>query len=232
MSFLHRRRPHVVSNPGPDSLPPATQTVSALYTIERHMGFSVQTNLLTVWIAATTYLTAALGIVALLFGSEFGKALDENTKVLFLSMLPLPACALAGYHLIFFGIGLIHSDSIQVLERELVKSTTRVVQEEYECAKIGSKGETAWTDFKSASTAMRITSGVAFLVPYLAALLLAGYCLYRIYSIDIFAPWPVKCVVALYAAVLATILYFGGMIIFIGPKPTRKAMKLAKSPGS
>jgi hypothetical protein len=128
----------------------------------------------------------------------------------------LPACALAGYHLILFGIGVIRSDSIQLLESELVKGTTNVVKREYDGLKIGSKGETAWTDFKVASTAMRITSGVAFLVPYLSALLLTAYCLYRIYRIDMFTPWPVKCAVGLYGAVLVTLVYFGSRIISRG----------------
>jgi hypothetical protein len=71
MSYFHRQRRRVPLHLERYSLSPEAQTVSALYAIEREMGFSVQTNILTVWIAATTYFTAAIGILAILLGSAF-----------------------------------------------------------------------------------------------------------------------------------------------------------------
>lgn len=227
------------SQPRSQNLPPASSpgssdpgsqaAIAALYTIEREAGFSVQTNLLTVWIAATTYFTAVLGILALLL--DVGKDLDLITKVVLMAALPLPACALAGYHLILSGIGFIRSRSIELLEQELVNAATWKVKNKYHLAVIGSKGETAWTDREQASWLMQVTSGVAYVVPYLSAVLVTLSCSLQI--LITCKVWPAIVVVVLYGALLAAILSFGYMTLPKKPKaakakpgPSAKSSKL------
>jgi hypothetical protein len=220
MSPLRLRRPApLLTEPGSPS--PEAQNVAALYTIEREMGFSVQTSLITVWLAATTYLTAALGILALLLGNSSIKG--SGTVTLLLYALPGPACALAGYHVILFGIGLIHSKSIELLEREVVNGATQAVKAKYELKSIGSKSETAWTYFKTASWEMQVTSMVAFLVPYLSASALVVLCGTRLYLVDGGFPWRGLLATAIYAPILLTIMWFGLTTVLRGPRLSQKA---------
>ncbi len=190
--------------------------MAALYTIERETGFSVQTNLLTVWIAATTYFTAVLGILAILLTA--GDDLDNVLlKAILMSTLPLPACALAGYHLNLFGIGLIHSNSIELLEQELVNEATDKIQVDYFHKQIGSRSETAWTDFKYAPIISTINSSVAFMVPYLSAILLSVACFYGINLLDL--PRLSQGFGIFYGLVLVLILSVGYLTLVKRPNP-------------
>lgn len=192
--------------------------MAALYTVERETGFSVQTNLLTVWIAATTYFTAVLAIFAVLLTAG-GDLNNVHLNALLMSALPLPACALAGYHLNLFGIGLIHSDSIELLEQELVNEATVKVRADYSDKKIGSRSETAWTDFKYAPIIATVSSAVAFMVPYLSAVLLSIACFYGIHRLHL-PRWSLIFGIT-YAVVLMLILSVGFLTLFIGPKPSK-----------
>lgn len=192
-----------------------SQAVAALYVIEREVGYTIQSNLLTMWIAASTYFTAVVGVLAVLLGSE--NSLSTGAKAALMCALPLPACALAGYHLYVFGIGLIRSRSIELLERELVRDATHAVRRDYADRRIGSKGETAWTDFRQASPVTTFASIVAFCVPYVSSVIVTYVCFERIDAIGELYGW-VLLPGAIYTLMLAVIFLFGAKVLFQGPK--------------
>jgi len=200
------------------------EALAALYTAERETGFSVQTNLLTVWIAATTYFTAVLGILAFLLktGDTAG---SDMLRLRLLCALPLPACALAGYHVNLFGIGLIHSKSIELVEQELINETTATLRLEYSRKHIGSRSETEWTDFK-AQTKRTIrhriaflSSLIAFLVPYISSLLVSYVCRSGVAALG--HPGYLKGFTVFYTVVLAIIFVSGFITVFLRPDPAR-----------
>jgi hypothetical protein len=147
-----------------------------LYAVEREAGSAVQTNLVVIWVAATTYLIAAASALSVLADDK--SRLDEFWIVLYL--LPFPACALAGYHLILFGTGVVRSKSIEMVEAELKRrvtlSSSRHSEIDFDWKKYGSAAETGWNDPGKGPAAMLPVSFGALLVPYLSAIALVVYC--------------------------------------------------------
>lgn len=125
------------------SLPPGdgSSTLIALYAAERQTGFTVQTALLAIWAASATYLTATAAVLTLSFGEAATSLFTPLRQTGVLLFLPFPAVALAGYHAITFGIGIVHSRSIQILEDELFESLPERVKKERK--RIGSKQKLA-----------------------------------------------------------------------------------------
>jgi hypothetical protein len=159
------------------------------YAVERGAGAALQTNVVVIWVAATTYFTAASAAVALIFDGNSG--LKEDWNLLY--WIPFPACAFAGYHMILFGTGAVRSRSIELVEDVLMTqrqemSTLRADWQrepfvlwslwgEKTRSKIGSRAETDWTNFDKATWPMKIISGIALSVPYFSALVLVILCL-------------------------------------------------------
>jgi hypothetical protein len=194
-------------DPAPD--PPA---VASLYAVERQIGSSIQKDILSIWFAATTYFTAAIGIIVLLHNSSI--AIGPTPKIWVLFALPLVACAFAGYHLILFGIGAVHSRSIEHLEREMISQTTTAVQKDWRAvpSRIGSRAETDWTNYGKAEKWMKIAQFVAFLPPYAFAIALAAVALVsipRMAEYDLWAYWAYWPFLAIYIAIAVTYLVLG-----------------------
>ena len=150
------------------------EALIALYAAERAAGGAVQSSILVIWIGATTYLTTAFGVIALMTKQEL-----DVQYVYYL--LPIPACALAGYHLILFGIGVVRSGSIELLEEHLVASALGL-ESKYglQRRRIGSVAETDWTTWGSKNVSMTVAGVVAFLVPYVSAVVLVIVCLCKV----------------------------------------------------
>lgn len=141
----------------------------ALYVAEREAGGVVQTSILVIWIAATTYLTAAFGVIGLLH--------DKLDAQYLYYLLPAPACALAGYHLILFGIGVVRSNSIEKLEEGVLRKIHSTDVGTANRDDYGSAAETNWTTWGRNNLSMTASGVIAFLVPYLSALTLTVVCL-------------------------------------------------------
>jgi hypothetical protein len=174
-----------------------------MYSAERQAGFSTQTDLLAVWVAAVTYSGVALGIVA---SGQIDASVDRAQGVTGLAaviafvVIPLPAFAIAAYHLILFGIGMIHSRSIAVLELELASKASDAIRSSYAKSLIGSRAEAVWTE--TSSWLLRPVQGLAYLPPYVGALALLGLCLFQIFRSAVFG-LPVGIVTAVgYVAVI------------------------------
>lgn len=181
--------------------------VTALYAAERGMGFQAQTSMLNLWVAATTYLTAGVGIVALLTQSTTGQDIPPMPRTMTLYAVSFVACALAGHHLIFFGIGSVHSHSIRLLEAELIVSAPTSIKSAHNNSpsKIGSKAETDWTE-GGGPVAQKLVSVVAFSIPYLSAFVISGICNYFIEQIGWIHPlvfWFVLVIYFCFAGLLA-----------------------------
>lgn len=161
----------------PEPLPHAVQTAATLYTLERAAGQAAQANLLIIWVASTTYATTTLGVLLIFFGDEHAAKLsDIIDPVVLLLFLPFPACALACYHVILFGIGSIHSGSIDILEKELLSTASAGMRTAYDDNRLAAKAETHWSNFGNARTLVRVSQIFAFLVPIGAAAVLTGVC--------------------------------------------------------
>lgn len=215
MRFGGRDQVHIV-NADP-KLDPADTAVQ-LYAAERQAGFSVLTNTIVLWIAATTYFTAAVGVLALM---HMWDSTQTDTAVravprLLLYWLPFPACALAGYHVILYDIQASHSQSIAILEKYIVNDNAPVdVKSYWEVGRIGSRAETDRTewalDFRKIPIMM--TGIVALLVPYVSAFLLTIFCLVNLHQVTGFRDWVYSLTVGLYIS-------FGLSVISLGVQST------------
>jgi hypothetical protein len=155
-----------------------------LYAVEREAGSAVQTNLVVIWVAATTYLIAAGGGLSVLADNARQGDPLVNAVWSILYFVPFPACALAGYHLILFGTGVVRSKSIQMVEAELKRRANAIspnsAETKFDWEKFGSMTETEWNDLGKGPAAMLPVSIGAFLVPYFSAILLVGSCYYML----------------------------------------------------
>jgi hypothetical protein len=156
-------------------------SLAEFYAVEREAGAAVQTNIVGVWIAATTYLIAAF--VAL--GSYDSGQIKLTLPALLL--IPFPACALAGYHLLLFGTGVVRSKSIELVERALASESDAALRGKWD--RLGSRAETNWfnPDLRPASLIKGSLATIAvqvcaFLVPYISAGILTGTCLSRVHQ--------------------------------------------------
>lgn len=157
------------------------ETVATLYGIERAAGNAVQANLLAVWVASSTYGTAAFGVFLIFFSNLNTDRLDSVANpVALLSVLPFPACALACYHAILFGIGSIHSKSIELLEEELICYASQEMRGAYAQNRLASKAETHWSTFDKRNKELAFAQIVAFLVPLSSAIFMSIVCMVRI----------------------------------------------------
>ncbi|WP_282783396.1 hypothetical protein, partial [Nocardia sp. CC201C] len=113
-----------------------------------------------IWIAATTYFTAAFALFIVLFSGDAVSNIQGATRFWILYALPFPACSFAGYHLILFGTGVIRSKSIEILEESVVSNATRRSDDsvgEFWSKNIGSRAETGWTNYYKANGSKGLT---------------------------------------------------------------------------
>jgi hypothetical protein len=189
-------------------------SLSDLYAVEREAGAAVQANIVVIWVAATTYLTAAVAALALFSGGQLG----ENLMVLFI--LPIPACALAGYHLILVGTGAVRSKSIELLEKEL-ENLSAVSPHHHALANrwegIGSRAETNWNNANKGPAPMPVVSAIALLVPYVSAGLLVYECLRR--ALEQVGPNSFA-----FGAFLAGYLIYAEFVLWLGILTVRKIL--------
>ncbi|MGU3502999.1 hypothetical protein [Mycobacterium sp. C31M] len=168
-SFRQKGETLVPLGTGGVNLGESADALLALYVAEREAGGVVQTSILVIWIAATTYLTAAFGVIGLLH--------DKLDAPYLYYLLPAPACALAGYHLILFGIGVVRSNSIEKLEKGVLRKIHSTDVGMASRDTFGSAAETNWTTWGKDNLSMTASGVIAFLVPYLSALALTIVCL-------------------------------------------------------
>ena len=183
------------------------------------MGFSVQSNMLVAWLAATTYFTTAAGVLALVFsfgGGETSTAAYISSGVIsgIVALIPFPACAIAGYHVILFGIGMVHSKSIALLEDELMDGAIGAVKTNYCNNLLGSKAETKLTDFGTAGWSMKVSSAVAYVVPLVGAATLVVLSLNYLRIQHSLLSWWFIVAFAVYTAVLIGLIHLAVGIAF------------------
>lgn len=192
----------------PAAAPPGDETaVASLYAVEREAGNSVQVNMVVLWVAATTYLMAAAGITAVVLSDE-GPQFSTFTEEVLFGFLPAPACAIAGYHLILFGISQVRSNSIHLIEEALVDSLPTALKTKWSQrpSRIGSQAETDWTDIgnRDVKKSMKVTSVFAFAVPTAssaALIFIAAFQIYNSHGWDTWNIWAFLIGYALFAAI-------------------------------
>jgi len=211
-----------IGNFAPDSNSDPAETVRQLYNVERQAGFSILTNTVVLWIAATTYFTAAFGLLALLHlwdtpgdqGASHGIGMTTSQAIphILFYWLPFPAWAIAGYHVIFFDMQAAHSRSISILERNLMSNyVASNIQKLWGEGQIGSKAETDRTEwgFQLRKIPVVATGIVSLIVPYVSAILLTYVCFTNLHEVIQFPDRMYWIAIGLYTA-------FGVSIIGLG----------------
>jgi hypothetical protein len=156
--------------------------IQTLYSAERAMGIALHASTLYTTIANLTYLGVVLG---LWFGRSnevvtLANGVSEIVLVhlppAVLLIVPLPAWALASYHVVQFAMVTAHGHSISLLERELVRGAGLTGRRN----EIGSRAEELRTNVTLGGPAMIVVSILAYGVAFFGVLGLAVVCVLQI----------------------------------------------------
>lgn len=193
----------------PPTYPPG---IAGLYAVERQIGSALQKDTLAVWFAATTFFTAAVGLLVLMQNQTID--VDTVAKVWVVLTLPIISCAFAGYHLILFGTSAIRSRSIEWLEMEIIKQCSPSVQRNWNSSpsEIGSKAETDRVNYGRSGKVVPIVQFFAFLPPYFYALILAAIAIFSLPKLTIFHVWVYRAYwpfLLIYAVILVVYIILG-----------------------
>lgn len=193
--------------PKPDS---GLNTLVALYGAERAAGTSILTNTLALWFAATTYSTFAFGALHVLTTNSTPGAASPPVSQFVFYAVPYPACAFAGYHMILFGIGVVRSKSIELIEKDLISHSPHAISKQWNAipSRIGSSAETNWTDLIKAKPAMKIIAISSYPAPYVLAGVLVVTSLHQTHKI-LFQDGPYTICALGYIAFGVTLAWLG-----------------------
>lgn len=188
-----------------------SQLLVAIYQVERQTGQSVTATMLALWSASASYLIAGSALL-----SHTLKNPDGAPEYALVALFPIPAAAFVGYHLILFAISLKRSESIELLESELMRSLPEEQRErlyERDRERIGSKVETNLTGWANAGPAMRIVSSATYIMPYLTAVLLICYSVWRLWiETGLLSAWTLVSI-AVYIAIVGGVVKLGLEVI-------------------
>jgi len=187
----------------------AMNAIGYLYSAERQAGISVQASILTTWIASATYF---IGAATFLVAITTKEGQGHGGFPLWLLAVPVPAFALASYHLILFAVTSVHAKSIDILEKELMEFAPIQVRNRW--FEIGATAETGLTDYKNATKSMKSLSLCAYCIPVLSAVFLTIFCAVRIFADSNNMPLWTWSVLAVYAMLIVIIVIAAIFLVF------------------